>query len=333
MKKFLLSAGALLLAVGMGLSWLGLRLGGETTATVNLFGSSWIVRAPFTAGNRGPVVWHSAERVVSVESVPTPMPPSQALVPGSATYTEAEAPINSILVDVDLGQVTIAAGDGYGVSIDSWGPGYQVNQGNYSGELVIESSGGSAALPAKYGSNITIFVPRGAVLDYLHVELDVGDVNLSGLTVQDAYLDLDVGSVVGEGLTVLGTLDVDADVGSVTLFGNLGESVNICADLGDVTLGLADPASDYYWSFTTGLGSITVDGRKQGSGNVNITGGRGNNWLSVEADLGSITVDFGLDFSGDRPPAVAQQVETTFITEGKGEYSTATDDGILTEAE
>lgn len=322
MKKFLLSAGALLLAVGLGLTHIGLTMGGETMATVRLFGRSWNVYAPTasgwgmaSAGVRGAVATPSPSLVQAVEEPPV----------DSAVFTDTDGTsFSSIHLDVDLGDVTIVAGDDYVVEIESWGAGYQVNHW-YSGDtLYIENSGNGAHL-TNCGSNITVYVPAGVWLEDLYVDLDLGSLTLAGLQIKYANIDLDLGSLTGEALTVTTTLEVEANLGEVTLYGDLGENVDISADLGSVQLGLTRPSSEYSWQLEADLGSVTVDGKSQRlNDDHEATGGHGSRMIEVDADLGSITLDFGQDFGRANPSSEAPvssipvEMQEAIVTEDKG---------------
>lgn len=319
MKKFLLSAGALLLAFGLVLSYAGVRMGGETRATVRLFGRSWDVYAPTPGWN---VVSTTVHEVA--EATPTPMPPSDQGVEQVDDVTfigNAATPFTSLNIDLDLGSVTIAAADDFGVEIDAWGTGYQVDHW-YSGDtLYIENTDTGAHLPANCGSNVTVYVPAGVWLENLYVDLDLGDLTLAGIQAEYAEIDLDLGSLTGEALTVATTLNVEANLGEVTLFGDLGEYVDISADLGSVQLGLSKPASEYSWDLEADMGTITVDGKMQHANDDNeVIGGYGNRMIEVDADLGSITVDFDQDFAGEYTSAEAQSGTAT-VTEDKGTAS------------
>lgn len=325
MKKFLLSAGALLLVVGLGLSWAGVRMGGETKATVRLFGRSWEVFAP-SAG------WGVVSTTVHEVAAATPTASLGIAVDRAEDVTfidQDDTRFTSIDLNVDLGTVTIAAGDDYGVDIRAWGKGYKVNHWYSGGTLTIESNDSGSVLPTDCGSEITIYVPADVWLESLHVDLDLGDLTLSGLNLDYAEIDLDLGSLTGEALTVTNTLQVDADLGEVNLYGDLGEYVYISADLGSVQLGLSKPASEYSWELSADLGSITVDGRNQhANGGNEVTGGYGNRTIEVDASLGSITVDFDQDFAGEAsratrpekpaPPSDVAQEGTATVTEDKG---------------
>lgn len=324
MKKFLLTAGALLLVVGLVLSWAGAGMGGETKATVRLFGRSWEVFAP-SAG------WGVVSTTIHDAASYTPTPSYAVERPENVTFIteQDDNPFTSIDLNVDLGTVTIAAGEDYSVDIRSWGAGYEVHHWYSGGTLTIESAD-SSVLPANCGSEITIVVPADVWLESLYVDLDLGDLTLAGLQLEYADINLDLGSLTGEALTVATSFQVDAALGEVNLFGDLGEYVGVSADLGSVQLGLSRPASEYYCELEADMGSVTVDGKKQRPGDNNeITCGYGDRVIEVDANLGSITVDFDQDFAGETsqatprperpaPPSAVAQEGTATVIEDKG---------------
>lgn len=306
MKKFLLSAGALLLVVGLGLSWAGVRMGGETRATVHLFGRSWDVYVP--SAGWGVVMDYAGPATPTASPGQSVERASGSAPVGAVTVTDNNAtPFSAVSLDVDLGNVTIAAGDDYCVEIRSWGTGYAVDFWYSNDTLYIESNDSDSFLPTNCGSEITVYVPADVRLESLYVDLDLGDLTLAGLDLEYADLSLDLGSLTGDGLTVTTTFQVEASLGEVTLFGDLGEYVDISADLGSVQLGLSRPVSEYCWELEADLGSVTVDGREQKLVDYEVTGGDGNRSIVVDADLGSITLDFDSDFAGERSTTVTQE--------------------------
>lgn len=325
MKKFLLTAGALLLVVGLALSWVGTGMGGETRATVNLFGRSWDVYAP-SAG------WGVVSTVAAATPTSSLGEAAERPEPVTSVTEQDDNPFTSIDLNVDLGTVTIAAGEDYSVDIRSWGAGYEVHHWYSGGTLTIESAD-SSVLPANCGSEITIVIPADVWLESLYVDLDLGNLTLAGLNMEYAEIGLDLGDLTGEALTVATSMQVDASLGAVNLFGDLGEHVDISADLGSVQLGLTRPASEYYCELDADMGSVTVDGKKQQSGADNeIICGYGDRVIEVDANLGSITVDFDQDFAGEAsqatprpekpaPPAAVAQEGTATVTEDKGAAS------------
>lgn len=328
MKKFFLSAGALLLAAGLILSWVGIRMGGETKATVQLFGRSWDVYAAPTAG------WNITTHHAGTATAGLEQGSSSVPVDAVTITDNNSTPFSALNLDVDLGSVTVAAADSYAVEIRSWGAGYSIEHW-YSGDtLYIESSDGESLLPTSCGSEITVYVPSDVRLEMLYVDLDLGDLTLAGLDLECAELSLDLGNLTGDALTVATTFQAEASLGEVTLFGDLGEHVDISAALGSVQLGLSRPVSEYSWELEADLGSITVDGKQfTGSGGKEVNGGSGNRMLEVDADLGSITVDFNSDFAGEQSTAVAEAEATPRLEQAlQGEATVAEDTGEYAEA-
>lgn len=326
MKKFLLSAGVLLLVAGLGLSWVGIRMGGETRATVRLFGRSWDVYAAPTVGwNMASL--HEGTATASLEAVDRAgSDPVESVLVTDNNAT----PFSALSLDVDLGNVTIAAGDDYGVEIRSWGPGYTVDHWYSNDTLYIESNDSDSFLPTNCGSEITVYVPSDVRLESLYVDLDLGDLTLAGLDLEYADISLDLGSLTGEALSVATTLQVEASLGEVALFGQLGEYVDISADLGSVQLGLSRPISEYCWELEADLGSVTVDGRQQKLVDYEVTGGSGYRTIKVDADLGSITLDFDSDFAGEQSTTVTQE-DVASVTEDTGEIPVDVQEGTTTE--
>lgn len=285
MKKAMATLGVVLLVLGMGLSWTGARLGGSNEATVRLFGHSWSVHAPEAGSWGGARIVHGTSTGIYYDD-PAPTPS------GVAVEVVGEKGFSEICLDLEVANVTVAAGDDYLVEISCWGDGYQVQRSIYDGMLFLWSESDSFVTGATCGSSITIYVPAGEVLEFVDIQVDVGSVTLAGVTANGMYLDLDVGDLIGEGLTVYGAVTVDSDVGNVNLYGDLGKAVEVDVDLGDVTLGLSRPASDYCWDLTADLGSVTVDGRSYNGISSSDTGGNGDAILRVDTDVGSIQVDF-----------------------------------------
>lgn len=285
MKKAMAILGAILLVIGLGMSWTGRALGGESRATVRLFGRSWSVYAPEGGSWGGARIVRSTSTGV-YQNEPTSTPSAVAVeVVGEKAFSE-------ICLDLEVANVTVAAGDDYLVEISCWGDGYQVQRVIGNGMLFLWSESDSFVTGATCGSDITIYVPADEKLEYVSAQLDLGSITLAGLTMDWADLDVDLGDVIGEDLTVCGYLHVDADLGAVTLYGDLDGSVEIDANLGDVTLGLAQPASHYCWDLTASLGSVTVDRRSYNGISSSDAGGSGDAMLHVDTDVGNIQVDF-----------------------------------------
>lgn len=284
MKKGAAILGAILLALGLCMSWTGHMMGGATQATVHLFGRRWEVNVPTAAASlAGMHITSSSRDVVACYEE------------SSSGETAPAHAFGSVSVDLDIGDVTIAVGNGddYLVDVNYWGSGYKVFWNSSDGELFLWSESQGLVGANSCGSTVTIYVPAGTQLTTVSADIDLGSLTLAGLTVENLTANLDLGDLIGEDLTVYGSLNADVDLGNVTLYGDLGQSVDIDADLGSVTLGLSRPASDYCWDLDADLGSITVDGRHHSDGiSSSVNGGDGDLVIYVRASLGSIDVSF-----------------------------------------
>lgn len=284
MKKAMAMLGCILVAVGLGLGWIGGRMGGSNYASVHLFGRDWDVYAPMAGSG-----FNAIRHATVAEHEPVAM---QGLATSASTETGA---FRNIDLDIEMGDVTVAAGDDYLIDISAWGVGYGVTWENDGGVLKVRSESGAVGT-INCGSSVTIYVPAD-VLELVELDIDLGSVTLAGVTIDRLDVDLDLGELTGEGVTVLNGVTVDADLGSVTLFGDLTETVDISADLGDVTLCLARPRDEYHWDLSADLGSVTVDGVGNGKMSGSVTGGGGGFKITVEASLGSIQVVFDGEIS------------------------------------
>ena len=192
-----------------------------------------------------------------------------------------------------LGTVTIRTGEDWVVELGD-NPG-----GTWDGD------GDTLTVDAGIG-DVTITVPEDLELKELDLEADQGSVTLRGLKVRDltvqqgggelkvedctwesADFSNDAGSITGTGLTSE-ELTVTASLGEVDLSGQLLGKTKIEADMGGVTLKLADGRESYSGTLEADLGMVEAEGwsgRK-----VDLTGGP--NQLDVYCDLGSITVRF-----------------------------------------
>lgn len=260
--------------------------------------------------------------------VPTLSAPGGLLVtPGSQGETQAAAgsqveaaePFRAVNIDVDVADVALVQGAEYGVQVDCWGRNYKVFWENRDGGLYVWSEGVGAP-GVMEDTGCNITITVPQPLDRVDLDLDLGNVSMEGIAAEGMALSLNLGSVTARNLTVAGKLDVQADLGSVDLHGDLGEMVDVEADLGEVTVRLTRPAADYFWDLHAGLGRIRVDGRD--AGNARATGGTGEKAIQVEASLGSICVDFDCPLevlTGAVYQDTVYQEAVTTIMEGGGD--------------
>lgn len=123
----------------------------------------------------------------------------------------------------------------------------------------------------------------------LELEVDVGEVTIGNLTFTDLSIETDVGDVKLENVTATGILEVETDVGSVTLSAVTAASATVASDVGDLDVNFTGPLTDYALMVTTDEGDVTVDGMEQGK----MYSSGGSIPVFLKTDTGDITVTFG----------------------------------------
>ena len=160
-------------------------------------------------------------------------------------------------------------------------------------------------------SHLTVFIPDGKRLDYLHVSQNVGRINLDNINADQLTIELDGGDVFVTEANCL-SLDVDialgncrvsgltadrvessVDAGNLSLDGKITNTGKFKCQLGRIALQLDGRAGDYSIDAKTDLGSITIDGARVNSGSYRPLGTASDApRLSLDCDLGEISLNF-----------------------------------------
>lgn len=270
MKRWLLRTGLGFLAVGLVFSFTGRFLGGDTELEAQIFGRPVNVRCLPLFAN---------ELVIS----------QAGDEPDHSKSDLSLDPFRALDIDLSLGDVAILPGD-YGVELDWQGEGYEISYANENGTLKVWSSSEPALNLGGCGGQVTVYVPEETVLERVDLNADLGEVTVENVRMQRADLTLDLGSLICTDVTVDEKLTVEADLGDVEFWGDLGGETALEASLGDVVLNLAGPASDYNCDAEVSLGELLIDGQEYGQ--EYRSGGRGGNALRIRADLGSVELNF-----------------------------------------
>ena len=284
MKKGLLIAGLCLLALGFGLSWVGRAMGGATEAEARIFGHSIQVRC----GDMFVSIGVSSDKAETASGGSEAAAEESAPAGTAVVQKELEA-FTEVEVDLELGNVVLQTGETYGMELDWWGDGYTLDYRNEDGTLEIWSESSALRGLSMSGCGVVITVPAGIELEDLSVYADLGDVELDRIAVRTADLTLDLGSLTGHGVTVSRSVDVEADLGDVELSGDLRGETIVNASLGSVSLNLEGAESEYRYDLSVDLGKLTVNGKDF---ETEVSGGRGDDFLEVYADLGDVNVTF-----------------------------------------
>lgn len=235
--------------------------------------------------------------------------------------------VEQIEVNLSLGSVTFQPGDRYAVDLKWSGERYEMDYSCEDGLLrVWDMADGWMNLT---GGEVVITLPENAKLDKVTVNAAAGSVDLAGFEAQTLTVDADLGSVTVAGvkagemdltldsggltlerasaeeldaelslgsveataLTVEESTEIRCDCGSVELRGILRGETEIQASLGSITVETALPEREYGYDLNADLGSVTVNGREQGSRAQKDAPG-GKHFITAYADLGSVDVRF-----------------------------------------
>ena len=155
---------------------------------------------------------------------------------------------------------------------------------------------------------IKIYVSDKINLDKVDVEMGVGAVTVSNVSMKNLEVDCGVGAfscdnVVAEDANIsggvgnvecddvtFGGLELDGGVGEVSIKGTLTGKTEISAGMGNVDIDVNGKKDDYNVKVETGLGSIYIDGQKyKDSESYNNSE---SNLIDIEGGIGTIHVDF-----------------------------------------
>ncbi len=221
-----------------------------------------------------------------------------------------DSEFSALMLDIDVGDVTIEPGDGFRVEYGLW---HDPVIEEDSGVLTIREKAESLWWQSfSFGSGkqayVKVTVPAGTLLERLNVLCDVGDVKLDSadvgaldistdvgdVTVSStavsgaAAFDTDVGNIECRTLIVGGALKLDTDTGEIRFDGSAA-SVEADADVGSVALKLSGAAADWSMTLDTDTGSVKVDGLDQGK---RFESAGGDRILTANVDVGDVEVEF-----------------------------------------
>ncbi|MBN7774285.1 DUF4097 family beta strand repeat-containing protein [Clostridium aminobutyricum] len=304
LKVFIITCICLIIA-GTCLAGLGLMLGAD--GNINLKHMSWNLNDDKSSFN------------LSLRK-----PESQA---GFSGKTETETikfnqPILSIETKVGIGEVYLVEGDEFKIE-------YTYDKG--FGKPNINFSDGSLSIVDKFGKGgvdfsvkkwssfkgsedleYRIYYPKGTNLEFitmnnnlgdidisniktksLKIKLDVGDVNLEKVNIETAELDSSLGNIKTKDTETNG-LTASTKMGDMHIEGILKGVSSLSAEMGDIKLISTLGKDQYSLHFDMQLGDIKVDGEQRGGSYSasNSTGDSGENRIEARTSAGDIKAIF-----------------------------------------
>ena len=304
LTKLIVGIAAPLLAVGIVLSGVGWAMGADTSIQVPV-GSEQIHVGWDGVGLTG---WSSSY-----------------VIDTAVVEDMALSPFTTLDIELSNGTVTVSAGETYGIRLHSGSRKLQYSLED--GTLKVWDEELMGVQFSELGGSVEIFLPGGAALtdaditsalgglelknvqvETLNIQADLGDitaeglqagsavltaecgaVNLTGVEADELEAELSLGDMTATGLAVADRLTVTNSLGSVSLEGELGESVSVTADMGDISAVSSRAEQWYGYELSTDMGEITVNGQNRGA-SASQKGEEGT--MELHTDMGGITVRF-----------------------------------------
>lgn len=179
-----------------------------------------------------------------------------------------------------------------------------------NGELNLKAFEGSTDLDAS-NNIITLYIPDGASIQDVEIELGAGIVDIDKLIAGNVSLDVGAGAVnvenmdahkvsadLGAGkITINGTTmdaEIDIGMGSFKWTGNISRDMDLSCSMGSVDIGLKDEdEKGHNYNISCSAGHVKVGGRKYaaGAGDMDIDNGAPGTF-DIDCSMGNVNIYF-----------------------------------------
>lgn len=137
-----------------------------------------------------------------------------------------------------------------------------------------------------------ISIPEGFVFDEVTMNMDAGSIEGDGLNVSGRLkIEVDAGSIELSQVA-MGELDVEADAGSVTLYDSvLTGNAKIAADIGSAALYLDCEENDFNYQMECDMGSVRINENEWSGIDKKLeVNNKAKHTIRMECDMGNIEV-------------------------------------------
>lgn len=158
---------------------------------------------------------------------------------------------------------------------------------------------------------IKLFIPENTEISNLECYLDLGELEITGLTCKNSNIETNLGSIhikdsnfentetsldLGEFVatnTILTNTEIENDLGSIDITGQVLGYNELSVSMRTVKLNLKQDKDDTQIIADTDLGHIDIDGESfKGMSEDNPINPNGSNIIEIETDMGSIDINF-----------------------------------------
>lgn len=133
----------------------------------------------------------------------------------------------------------------------------------------------------KHNDYINIYYPADAYFKNLKVNLDMGSIEVSGVTIDNMDIDLDMGSLDITGCAIK-RIDADLDMGSIDISNTDISSADVSLDMGGLDMSGTLIQNRLIADLDMGSATLSLAGTDGGSQNYG---------FDLECDMGSITIN------------------------------------------
>ena len=203
------------------------------------------------------------------------------------TTNFADAIIDEINVEGDLGSVTIQRTDGDAVIVESIGPKGESIKTEQDGHTLNISTSKQASINLgiqfnKQAIDIIIHLPD-KTYTRITANTEVGSIEISGIEAEIIQCESEVGEITIKDSTA--KLVLENEIGNIKVEAmTIEESITASNEVGNIAISVSEKPNDHYISADSELGSIRIFGKKTSS----YLSGNGSIALDLETEIGDI---------------------------------------------
>ena len=264
-SRFFLSAGAVLLVIGLLAVGISFIMGGnwdETLSIINMGDiSNYYRRNDNTELDSDALIWTEPETT-------------------SIFYDFSAEVVTKIDINITNADITISEGDVFTVTIDNIKKDDISCKVNRSGTLIIDNASNNFSLFNIFRrrsfinrGSVLLTVPSGVSFTSIELTSHTGSlISEAELHTEKAVLETESGAISVAGLYSDKTT-IKTGTGAVAVAGILHGKTEIKCDSGSVEVAITDSKSNYSYTADSGMGEISVDGTVY-SGSSRLTSGK-----------------------------------------------------------
>lgn len=158
------------------------------------------------------------------------------------------------------------------------------------------------------GIKVVLTIPEETMLEYVDLDIGVGEIFIEELSANSLRMNLDVGDLEAEKLKILHKAEIDSGIGDVSIndsqlfnagidlgigefnyTGALMEESSIDYGIGETSLALLGNAEDHQIKLDKGIGEARLNGEKMNDDSVY---GGGSNRIDIDGGIGELNITF-----------------------------------------